>query len=239
MNDSRLLRSAAVAAVAGALAQVVAGVLEPDWGGDPGQAVRVVADSGLWTGDRLLDLIGLFLTVGALTVVCHTFAEGPGRQWARVGQPFLVLMGALGAGAIVAGANMKELADSWAEAAPTAKPPYLATFDAASGTTEDLLWVALLALGLYLAVLAAAILTGAVYARWIGWVAAAGAALLLAGNLLELVLEAAFVAVLAGFALGMAVLVALGVSMWRHATTPVEQRRASTGLSDQRDERAA
>jgi hypothetical protein len=133
MDDRRLLRFAAVAAVGGALAQVVAGVLEPDWGGDPGQAVRVVADSGLWTGDRLLDLIGLFLTVGALTVVCHTFAEGPGRQWARVGQPFLVLMGALGAGAIVAGANMKELADSWTEAAPTAKQPYLAAFDAATG----------------------------------------------------------------------------------------------------------
>jgi hypothetical protein len=98
--------------------------------------------------------------------------------------------------------------------------------------------VALLALGVYLAALAAAILTGAVYARWIGWASAAGAALLLAGDLLELVLEAAFVAVLAGFVLGMAVLVALGVSMWRQAA-PVGQRRASARVRDEQDERAA
>lgn len=72
-----LLRVAGGAAVTGAVAQLVATVLEPDWDGDPGEAVRVVADSGFWTGDRLLDLIGVFLTVGALTVVGRTFGCGP------------------------------------------------------------------------------------------------------------------------------------------------------------------
>ena len=87
MNDGHLLR--AVAAVAGAGASLVATVLEPDWSGDPDEAIRVVADSGFWTGGRLLDLIGLFLTVGALTVVGRTFAEGSGRS--GQGRPALPL----------------------------------------------------------------------------------------------------------------------------------------------------
>jgi hypothetical protein len=220
MDDRRLLRLAAVAAVLGALAQVAAGLLEPDLGGDPAEAIRVVADSGLWIGDRLLDLVGLFLTVAAFTVVGHTFGEGPGTRWARVGQPFLVLMGALGAGGIVSAAVMKEVADIWVTTPPGARQPYLASFHATSTATEDLIWVALLALGLYLTVLAAAILSGGVYERWIGWVSAVGAVLLLGGEMLELVFEAAFVAVLAGFVLCMAVLIALGVSMWRRAAAP-------------------
>ena len=73
---------------------------------------------------------------------------------------------------------------------------------------------------MYLAALAAAILTGGVYARWIGWASAVGAALMLSGDLLVLVSDAAFIAVLVGFALFMAVLIALGVSMWRQGAAP-------------------
>jgi hypothetical protein len=60
------LRVAAVAAVA----QADASALEPDWGG-PGKAARVVADTacvagnGFRNGDRLLDLIGGSLPIGA------------------------------------------------------------------------------------------------------------------------------------------------------------------------------
>jgi len=212
------LRIGAVAAVAGALGQLVATVFEPDWSGEPGDAVRVVADSGFFTADRLLDLIGVLLTVGALTVVSRTFAEGAGRDWARIGQPFLVLMGALGSAAVVEGANLKELADSWADAAGRDKQSYLASFDAASNLTDDLFFAAFLALGLYLAALAAAILTGGVYARWIGWAAAVSAVLVLAGDLLLLVSDVAFLALLAGFALFLAALIALGVSLWRMAS---------------------
>ena len=227
MDDRRLLRLAAVAALIGAVAQLVASVLEPDLTEDPGEAVRVVANNGFWIGDRLLHLLGLFLAVGVFTVVGHTFAEGPGRQWARAGQPFLVLMGALGAGGIVSAAVLKDIADTWVETAPAAREPYLVSFDATSTATEDLLWVALLALGLYLTALAVAILSGGVYARWIGWVSAVGAVLLLGGELLELVFEAAFVGVLAGYVLFIVVLIAVGVSMWRHAASPAGQRRAS------------
>jgi hypothetical protein len=211
------LRVGAVAAIAGALGQLVATILEPDSSGEPGDAVRVVADSGIFTADRLLDLIGVLLTVGGLTVVSRTFAEDAGRDWARLGQPFLVLMGALGSAAVVSGANMKELADSWADASGGAKQSYLASFDAASNLTDDLFFAAFLALGLYLGALAAAIVSGGVYARWIGWAAAVSAFLVLAGDLLLLASDVAFVALLAGFALFLAALIALGVSLWRQA----------------------
>lgn len=215
-----LIRIAAGAAVTGAVAELVATVLEPDWGGDPAKAIRVVAENGFWTGDRLIDLIGGLLAVGALTVVGRTFADGRGREWARAGQPFLVLTAALGASAVVTGAAMKDLADTWANAAPGAKQSYLATFDATTNVTENLFFAAFMALGLYLAALSTAILSGSVYARWIGWASAASAALILAGNLLLLVAEPLWFAVLAGYALFLVVLAALGVSMWRDAAAP-------------------
>jgi len=235
MNYRRLLRIGAVAAVAGALAQVAATVLEPDRSGEPGEAIRTVARSGIWTLDRLLDLVGLFLTVGALAVVGRTFTGRPGKDWARVGQPFLVLLGALGASAILAGATLKEVADAWATAGPAAKPAYLAAFDVTSQTTDAFFFGAFMAMGVYLATLAAAILVGGVYARWIGWASAASALLVLVGDLLVLAAEPAFVAVLVGFLLFMAVLVALGVTMWRQAarwaSTAAEQG-VSVGAPD-------
>jgi len=73
INDRHLLRVGAAAAATGAAAQLVASVLEPDWGGDPAKAVRVVANNGFWSGDRLLDPIGVLLAVCALTTVGRTF----------------------------------------------------------------------------------------------------------------------------------------------------------------------
>jgi membrane protein implicated in regulation of membrane protease activity len=112
---------------------------------------------------------------------------------------------------------MKQMADRWTDAAPGAKQSYLAAFDASSRTTEDLFFGAFLALGLYLAALAAAILIGGLYARWIGGAAGVSAVLVVAGDLLDIAFDAAFVAVLAGFALFLAVLIALGLAMWRRA----------------------
>jgi hypothetical protein len=231
MNDGHLLRVGAVAAVAGAGASLVATALEPDWSGDPDEAIRVVADSGFWTGGRLLDLIGLFLTVAALTVVGRTFAEGSGREWARAGQPFLVLLGALGAGAILTGATLEEVADGWVAAEPQAKQSYLAVFDTTTGLTEALFFGAFMAMGLYLAALATAILTRGVYRRWIGWTSAASAVLVLSGDLLVLVSEAAFIAVLVGYVLYKAVLIALGVSMWRLGAAPRSTRDRQSDVS--------
>jgi hypothetical protein len=225
MND-RVLRIGAVAALTGAVAQFVASALEPDWGGSPAKAIRVVADNASWNGDRVLDLIGVFLTIAALTIGSSLLAEGPGREWARAGRPFLVLMGALGASAVATGHGMKEVADSWASAAPQARQSYLAAFDVARPITDALFFGAFLALGLCLATLGVGILAGRAYACWTGWVSVLSAALLISGDLLNIIFDAAFVAVLAGFVLFTVVLIALGVSMWRHASRLSSTRSA-------------
>jgi hypothetical protein len=232
MNHRWLARIGAVAAVTGALAQVTATVLEPERADDSVKAIRTIAGSGIWTLDRVIDLVGLFLAVGALAVVGRTFTGRPGRDWVRVGQPFLAMLGALGASAILTGATLKDVADAWAAAGPSAKPAHLAVFDAVSQTTDAFFFCAFVVMGLYLATLAAAILTGGVYARWIGWACAASAPLMLAGDFLTLASEVAFFAVLLGFLLFMAVLIALGVTMWQQAepsTSAAEPSVAVTG----------
>jgi hypothetical protein len=218
MNASPPLRLGACAAIAGAAAQLTATVLEPDWGGDAGEAVRVVSGSGIWIANRLLDLIGMLLTVAALTVAGLALAAA-GRDWVRIGTPFLVVMAALGAGAALTGGVMKDLAQEWEHADGVAQQSYLVAFDAMSRTTENLFFGAFLALGVYLAALARAIMLGEVFARWTGWACALSAALVLGGNLLSIVAGPAFFAVLAGFALFLVVVTALGVSMWRRASS--------------------
>lgn len=211
-------RLGAVAAVVGAAAQFVATVVEPDWGGDPQRAVRVVAASRMWNADRLLDLIGLLLTLVALTVAARALS-GAGREWVRVGTPLLHTMAALGAAAILTGAVMRNLAQQWQRADAIAQPPYLAAFDAMSRTTENLFFGAFLALGAYLAALAPAIMSGSVFCRWTGRACGVSAVLLLGGDLLSIVFDPAFVAVLAGYVLFLVAVAALGIAMWRQATS--------------------
>jgi hypothetical protein len=233
-SDGLLLRVGAVAAVGGAVASLIATVAEPDSSGDPTHAVRVVANSSVWTFDRLLDLIGALLLVGGLTVCRGTFAKNTGYEWARVGQPFLVLMGALGAGAVISGATMKDMADAWTAALPQPKQSYLAAFDASSNATDDLYFGAFLALGMYSSMLAAAILTGGPYSRRLGWAVAVSAALVTSGDLLMVVVGAAFVAVLVGYLLFLLVAILIGTAMWRgasHSPRPVDIPSSPSALS--------
>ena len=67
-----------------------------------------------------------------------------------------------------------------------------------------------MALGLYLAALAVAILAEAVFARWIGWASAVAAVLVTCGNLLSILFDAAWFAVLAGFAVFQIIVVSSG-----------------------------
>jgi hypothetical protein len=218
-NHRWTTRIAAVAAVAGAIAQVAATLLEPDRPEEPLAAIQVVAGNGIWTFDRLLDLIGLLLAVGALTVVGRGFANRPARAWADLGQPFLVLLAALGSGAVVTGAILKDVAVAWTSAGPAERPAQLAVFASTSDLADALFFGAFMAMGVYLGTLGAAILAGGVYARWVGWASLASSVLVFAGNLLVLGADSAFLAVLAGLMVFMVVLVAVGVTLWRQVGT--------------------
>ena len=71
---------------------------------------------------------------------------------------------------------------------------------------------AFMAMGLYLPPSRRRLHHG-VYRRWIGWVSAVSAGLVLSGDLLVLVSESAFIAVLMGYVLYKAVLIALGLDV--------------------------
>lgn len=201
----------------GAFAQFAATVLEPQRSSDPYKAVRTVADSSIWQTERFLDLIGVMLTVGALAVIARTFTEPISRQWAGVGSPFFILMGGLGCAAVLVGSSVKNTADAWADAQPTARQSYVAAFDSASTVTDALFFGAFLALGIYLLTLSRAFLTGSAYSGRFGWVAAVSGTLVIAGDLLLLLADAAFILLLLGFLVFLGLLVTLGAALWRQS----------------------
>src|SRR4030095_10758544 len=128
-----------------------------------------VARSSFFTGDRLLDLIGLFLTLSMLAVVASTLRGSDTRGWGAVAWLLLAFGGAVGAAAILVGATLKDAADSWQQNSSGARPAYLAAFDVTARATEDLFFGTFVALGLYLACLAAAVLASSIYPRPAGW----------------------------------------------------------------------
>jgi hypothetical protein len=233
MNANRPLRIGACAVFLGVIAQLASAILPGEpvrVVGEADKALRTIADSDAWTVVWLVHLTGIVLLIAAVSVLMRTFSGGSAREWARVGQPLFVIAGALGVAEVLAGASTKDLADGWAEAAtPAGRLPYLAAFESAWNLTVYLDFGALLLLGLYLGTLAAAILSGDVYARWLGWTSAAAAPLLAVGIVLELWSPVGTALVLVGNVLFFVVLVALGVAMWKkgaasHAPTAATSR---------------
>jgi hypothetical protein len=227
---SYLLRIGAVAGVLGAGAQLVAGWVETDWGGPPAEAVTRVASSTYFTGDRLLDLVGLFLTLMMLAVVASTLRGSDTHGWAAVSEPLLALWGAVGAAAILVGAEMKDAADAWQQNSAGARTAYLATFDSTARATEALFFGTFVALGLYLACLAGAVLSSGTYPRPTGWAMIVISALLIFGNLLSLVVESAFLLVLLGLVGFAGLLVTLAVVLWRRSAISVPVSAAARPL---------
>ncbi len=230
MSLAPLLRIGAGAAVLGVIAQLAAAVLEPARVGDADEAIRTVAESDPWTPRWLVHLTGIVLLIAAVAVVTRTFSEGSAKEWARVGQPLFVVAGALGVAEVLVGAGTKDLADGWASAAPGESLPYLTAFEGAWNATVDLDFGALFVFGIYLGTLAAAILAGNVYARWLGWTCAVAAPLLVVGIVLELSSVVGTALVLVGNVLFFVVLIGLAVSMWRMGAASDAAATDASGL---------
>ena len=220
MHNKHLLRIGAAAAFLGVLFQIAAAMLEPVRDGDTDKAIRTIAESEAWTGRWLVHVTGIVLIVVAVSAVTRTFSEGPAKEWARLGQPLFVIAGALGVAEVLVGGSTKHLADQWAAAAPDANLSHLAAFEGTWNATVNLDFGALLMLALYFATLAAAILAGNVYPRWLGWTSAVAAPLVLVGILLELRSPVGTALGLVGNLLVFVVLIGLGLSMWRRASSP-------------------
>jgi hypothetical protein len=215
MGHGRLLRLGGISAVLGASLQLVATALEPEQSDDLSKAIQTVSDSGLFTADRVIDLIGVLLMLFGLVVVALTITEPVAVSYVGVGKPFLILGSALGTAAVISGGAMKSLADDWNAALPGDKPTYRSAFAAVRELEADLFFGAFLALGIFLALLAVAILISHTFARWIGVSAIVAAILLVVGDFGVLFVDAAFVAVLVGFVVFMVITIALGVALLR------------------------
>jgi hypothetical protein len=228
-SSNHLLRIGAVAAILGVIVQLAAAILEPERVGDADDAIRVIAESDAWTVGWLVHLAGIALLVTAMAVVTRTFSSGSAREWARVGLPLFVVAGALGFAEVLVGASTKDLADAWAAATPEARLPYLAAFEGAWNTTVLLDFGALVALGLYLATLAAAILAGDDHASWLGWITAVAAPLLVVGIVLELRSPVGTALVALGNVAFFVVLIGLAVAMWKKGG--VSETAVTSGLA--------
>ena len=126
MNNPTLHRIGAAAAALAVVAWLAAAVLMPIAAildEDPTGEARALAGATGWDATWLVHLASVFLLVVALAVVGRTFPDGPGREWARVGDVLLAITGAVGAAAVLVSAGLKELADTWAVAAPSSRSP--------------------------------------------------------------------------------------------------------------------
>ncbi len=79
---------------------------------------------------------------------------------------------------------------------------------------------AIVVFSLYQLALAAAILSGTVYARWLGWASAVAGVVTFVGIVLELWSPVGTALDAVGSLLIFVVLIGLGVAMWRRASSP-------------------
>ena len=218
MITPTILRVGALAAILSMLGLLAVDVASLDWDGPPDVgASSVLAAGDAWMAVWLVQLAGILLAVPALTVVFRTLDRSEGGGWARLGLPLLILSTTLACTQNLMNGSLFHLADAASNASPEVRASYLAAFDAVRGASEFVDFGAVIALGMLLVPLATAILVGHEYRRWIGWLCAAAAALVLIGVPAQLAIPDAAVIGGIGIELFLIALLALGVSMWRRA----------------------
>jgi hypothetical protein len=218
MMTPTILRVGALAAIFSVIGQVTSVVLSPDWSGPPDVgAASVVRAADIWMAWSLIKLVGILLTVPALTIMLRTLDGTEGGEWSRVCLPLAIVAVALGSVETLIGGSLVNVADAAAGASPAARAGYLAAFDATRNASDFVDFGAVMALGMAFLLLATAILVSRVYARAIGWSCAAAAGLVIVGLLGGLVGADTGLLVYAGTILIAIALVALAASMWRRA----------------------
>ena len=92
MMTPTILRVGALAAIFSLIAQVTSVALAPDWSGPPDVgAASVVRAADIWMAWSLIKLVGILLTVPALTIMLRTLEGTEGGEWARVCLPLAIV----------------------------------------------------------------------------------------------------------------------------------------------------
>jgi len=175
MPERSILRIGSVSAIVGSVLGLVVNLLHPRSASleHPEAFLQMIAGSNIWVGDHVGILFAVLLVTGGLIAVERSIAGEPGNAWARLGfAGSLVSAGILSVLMATDGITIKVLARAWASAPEAEKA---AAFRAAHALAlVDFavfsVWTVVF-FGVTIFLYGLALLTSAVYPKWLGWVA--------------------------------------------------------------------
>jgi hypothetical protein len=217
--DRILLRTGAIAAVAGVVAALVQTAIDPSMPDDPAQAIRKASASNMLAVSRLLDMAAFLFLLGAVAVITKALTAGPGVAWARIGLAFFTISAGAGAIATMIVGSLAEVGDSWATAPAAQQPGYVAAYDALDNVSGGIFGVSWAALGVFALLYAVAIAKSQIFPRPLVWISAASGLASITAVVVGVGLQGggAFLFLLLGLLLSYVVILSLGVKLWRLA----------------------
>jgi hypothetical protein len=215
--DRTLLRTGAIAAVAGVVAALVSTAIDPSMPDDPAQAIRKASESNVLTVSRLLDMTAFLLLLVTVAVVTRALSAGRGAAWARIGLAFFTVSAGAGATATMIVGSLADIGDDWASAPAGQKAGYVAAYDAIDKVSGGIFGVSWAALGVFGLLLAVAISRTEMFPRPLAWISAASGLASIIAIVVGVGLQGggAFLFLLLGLLLSYVVILSLGVRLWR------------------------
>jgi hypothetical protein len=220
--DRTLLRTGAIAAVAGVVAALASTAIDPPRPDDPAQAIQQASESNVLALSRVLDMAAFLLLLLAVAIVTRALSAGAGgAAWARLGLAFFTVSACAGAIATMIVGSFADTGDDWANAPAGQKAGYVAAYDALENVSGGIFGVSWAALGGFGLLFAVAISRSRMFPRPLAWISAASG---LAGIIaivvgIGLQGEAAFFFLLLGLLLSYVVILSLGAKLWRLGST--------------------
>jgi hypothetical protein len=215
--DRTLLRTGAIAAVAGVVAALVSTAIDPPRPDDPARAIQQASESNMLALSRVLDMAAFLLLLLAVAIVTSALSAGNGAAWARLGLAFFTVSACAGAIATMIVGSFADIGDDWANAPAGQKAGYVATYDALENVSGGVFGVSWAALGGFGLLFAVAISRSRMFPRPLAWISAtsglAGIIAIVVG--IGLHGEAAFLFLLIGLLLSYIVILSLGTKLWR------------------------
>jgi Domain of unknown function (DUF4386) len=220
--DRTLLRTGAIAAVAGVVAALVSTATDPSMPDDPAQAIRKASESNVLTVSRLLDMTAFLLLLVTVAVVTRALSAGRGAAWARIGLAFFTVSAGAGAVATMIVGSFAEIGDDWARAPAGQKAGYVAAYDALDNVSGGIFAVSWAALGVFGLLFAVAISRSEMFPRPLPWISAISGLASIIAVVVGVGLQggSAFFFLLLGLFLSYVVVLSLGVKLWRLASIP-------------------
>ena len=219
--DRTLLRTGAIAAVAGVVTALVQTAIDPSMPDDPAQAIRKASESHMLALSRVLDMAAFLLLLGGVAVATRALSTGRSAPWARIGLVFFAVSAGAGAIATMIVGALPDVADAWASAPAARQPGYVAVYDALDNLSGGIFGVSWAALGVFGLLYAVAIAKSPIFPRPLVWISGASGFASITAVVVGVGLQGggAFLFLLLGLLLSYVVILSLGVKLWRLAST--------------------